>query len=105
MNPTGLKPVEFNVLIEPKAVEAKIGSIIIPDATKDSEKFAQIEGLLIASSPHAFSYVTDEEWGDGKPKPGDKILYAKYAGVRVKGKDGKEYVIAKDKDVCALIEE
>lgn len=104
-NPSGITPTEFKCLIEPKPVEEKRGSIIIPDSTKESEKYAQIEGRIIAVSHLAFSYATAEEWAGNKPKPGDLVLYAKYAGVRVKGKDGKEYVLTNDKDVCALIEE
>lgn len=104
-NLTGIRPTEFKCLIAPKAVEEKIGSIIIPDATKESEKYAQIEGQIVALSHLAFSYASAEEWGERKPKPGDRILYAKYAGVRVKGKDGKEYVLVNDKDICATIEE
>jgi co-chaperonin GroES (HSP10) len=104
-NSSGINPTEFKVLILPKPVEEKRGSIIIPTSTQESEKFAQIEGWLVATSHLAFTYVTDAEWGDKRPKPGDAILFGKYAGVRVKGKDGKEYIIANDKDVVATIEE
>lgn len=109
VNPTGITPTEFKVLIEPKAVEEVTkGGIIIPDATKDSEKYAQTEGRIIARSPLAFSYATEAEWEANKarkPDAGDLVLYAKYAGVRVKGRDGKEYLLINDKDVTATIEE
>jgi co-chaperonin GroES (HSP10) len=107
-NTSGITPTEFKVLIDPKPVEKKIGSIIIPESTQESEEYAQIEGRIVAVSPLAFSYASKEEWeaaGAEKPKPGDVVLYAKYAGVRVKGKDGNRYIIANDKDVCALIKE
>lgn len=108
-NPSGILPTEFKVLIDPIPVEKKtIGGIIIPETTQESEKFAQIKGRIVAVSPLAFSYASKEEWvaaGAEKPKPGDLVLYAKYAGVRTKGKDGKEYVLANDKDVVALIDE
>lgn len=107
-NPTGINPTEYKVLIEPEEIAAKVGSIFIPDAAKDQEKFAQIRGRIIASSPLAFSYASNEEWqaaNASKPKPGDTVLYAKYAGVNVKGKDGKEYRLIIDKDICATIEE
>lgn len=107
-NPSGITPTEFKVLIDPKAVEAKVGSIIIPDMTQDREKFAQIKGRIVARSPHAFSYATQAEWdavGATKPGPGDIVIYAKYAGVRVKGKDGNEYLVINDKDICAVLDE
>jgi co-chaperonin GroES (HSP10) len=107
-NDAGIWPVEFKVLIEPLAVQEKIGSVWMPDSAKDKEKFAQVKGRIIACSPHAFSYVDDEAWVDvvgEKPHAGDLVLYAKYAGVWVKGKDGKDYLLINDKDVCATIEE
>lgn len=107
-NASGITPTEFKVLIDPKPVEKKIGSIIIPETTQESEKYAQIEGRIVAVSPLAFSYASPDEWkaaGAKKPGPGDVVLYAKYAGVRVKGKDGKEYLIVNDKDLTATIED
>lgn len=108
-NPSGIVPTEYKVLVKPKpAEEVTKGGIIIPTATKDSEKFAQTEGVIIAQSPLAHSYATSKEWaavGASKPKPGDRILYAKYAGAWVKGKDGAEYLLIQDKDICATIEE
>lgn len=105
MNSTGIFPTEFKVLVAPKPVEEKRGSIIIPEKTRDSEKYATTEGRIVAISPLAFTYVTPEEWAGLKPKPGDAIIYAKYAGVHVKGRDGGEYVILNDKDIVATIEE
>lgn len=107
-NATGIAPTEFKVLIAPKDVAEKIGSILLPESTKETEKYAQVEGTLIAASPLAFSYATPDEWaaaGAQKPKPGDRVLYAKYAGVRVKGRDGKEYLLVNDKDLTATIED
>lgn len=107
MNPSGIQPTEFKVLIAPKAVQEKtVGGIILPDMTKDHDKYAQIEGRIVAMSHLAFTYATADEWGDKRPKPGDAILYAKYAGVHVKGpKDKADYVLVNDKDICATIEE
>lgn len=106
MNPSGIHPTEYKVLVEPKAVETKTKSgIILPDQTVHAEGFAGVEGRIVAISHLAFTYATAEEWGDHRPKPGQQILHAKYAGVRVKGKDGKEYVLINDKDVVATVEE
>ena len=102
-NPSGINPVEFKVLIEPKEIETKTaGGIILADMTKESQKWAEIEGRIVAVSPLAFTYSTDAEWGGQKPKPGDRIIIAKYSGVRVKGADGKDYLLTNDKDVCAV---
>ena len=105
-NPTGIYPTEYKVLIEPKGVETKIGSIIVPVSEQEKQKWATTEGTLIAVSPLAFTYAKHDEWKDAgaaPPKPGDRVIFAKYAGNHVKGKDGKEYVLANDKDVMAVL--
>lgn len=107
-NETGIQPTEYKVLIFPKPVESKIGSILLPDMTKDSEKYATVEGSIVAVSPLAFTYARQDEWdeaGATKPRAGDRVIYAKYAGVRVKGKDGQEYLLVNDKDIVATVEE
>lgn len=104
-NPSGIRPTEFKCLIQPKDVDEKTaGGIIIPTSTKDAEEHAVTEGTLIAVSHLAFTYATAEEWAGLKPKAGDHVIFAKYAGVRVKGKDGRKYVLINDKDVVATTE-
>lgn len=104
-NSSGIMPTEYKVLVLPKATDEKTkGGIIIPDDTKDRNQFAQMEGELIAISPLAFTYAGPSEWnGAAKPKPGDRVLFAKYAGALVKGKDGVDYRICNDKDVTATL--
>jgi chaperonin GroES len=100
---SGIRPSEFKVLIKPKTVEEKTkGGIILPDEHKDREQFAQMEGELIAVSPLAFSYA---DWPEGadKPKPGDRVLFAKFSGAKVTGMDGVEYRLTNDKDVAAVL--
>jgi co-chaperonin GroES (HSP10) len=105
-NLSGIRPTEFKVLIAPTPITQKIGSIILPDQKLEHDKYAQIEGRIVAVSHLAFTYATADEWDGKRPKPGDAVLFAKYAGVRVKGpKDGAEYVLVNDKDICATIEE
>jgi len=104
-NDSGITPTEFKVLIAPIEVEEKTkGGIIIPDATKERDQFAQMEGVLVAVSPLAFSYANSAEWGQhDPPQPGDRVLFAKYSGAVVKGRDGKDYRIVNDKDICAVL--
>lgn len=104
-NPTGIHPTEFKVLILPDAVEEKIGSIYVPEDTKTKETYATTKGVIIAVSHLAFTYATEAEWGDHKPKPGDRVLFAKYAGARHKARDGRDYLLINDKDVLATIED
>lgn len=106
-NPSGITPLEHKVLLKPEPVETKSkGGIIFADETKDSEKFKTVRGTIIALSPFAFSYVSDAEWATSstpKPKPGDTVLYAKFAGMWIKGSDGEEYLLANDEDLIAVV--
>ncbi len=93
------------MLIEPKSVEAKsAGGIILPDDVKDRKEFAQQEGVIVAASPLAFSYASEEAWDGQAPKVGERVSYAKYAGALIKGKDGKEYRVVNDKDLFAVLD-
>jgi chaperonin GroES len=106
MNQSGIKPNGFNVLILPDAVEEKTaGGIYIPDDKKTKDEFATTDGTLIAVTKAAFAHITDEEWDGTKPKPGDHVVFTKYAGFRKKGKNGKTYLLVKGEDIHATIEE
>lgn len=105
INTTGIFPTEFKVLILPDPVEEVTkGGIIVPTSKAEADKYATIEGRIVAVSHLAFTYATAEEWGGNKPKPGDRVIFAKYAGVRHKAKDGQEYLLVNDKDVVAVVE-
>lgn len=98
-NPSGLTPLEFNVLVRPKKVEERTkGGVFMPDAVREKEQVAGIEGEVIAVSETAFTF----EQNAPRAAPGDHVVFAKYAGMRVKGMDGEDYLILKDKDVSAV---
>lgn len=99
----GIAPVEYNVLIIQEAVEEKtMGGIILPDKVKDTDQAAQQRGRLVAASPLAFNY--DNYPVDAvKPRVGDVIWFAKYSGAKIEGKDGKTYILTKDKDIGAVV--
>lgn len=106
-NPSGITPVEFKVLIHPESVEdtdpalarAKAVGLVMPEREKEREQMAQMYGRLIAVGGNAF-----DDWKGNVPKPGDRVMFAKYAGAQVEGKDGIKYRIASDKDIAAVME-
>ena len=78
--------------------EQQIGGIIIPDTAKEKPQ----QGTVIAVGN---GKVND----DGKRvaldvKVGDRILFGKYSGQEIK-LDGQEYLIMKEDDVLAVIED
>lgn len=102
VNLSGIRPVEFKVVVYPKPVEEVTkGGIIRPATTVDTDKYATQEATIVAMAEAAFS---EDFWGSDRPKVGDVVLFAKYAGLLRKGKDGKDYRVLNDKDVCAVLE-
>jgi len=94
-----IKPLSDHILIEPLKQEEKTSSgIFLPD-TVDKEKSEQ--GMVVAVGD---GKKTDE----GKIVPvsvrtGQKVLFNKYGPQEIKV-DGKEYLIAREEDVLAIIE-
>jgi chaperonin GroES len=97
-----IKPLSDRVLIEPISSEEvkKFGkvSIIMPQSA-DKERPEQ--GRVVAVGPGK----TDEH---GKKiimsvKKGDTVLFTKYGPNEIKI-DGKEYLIAKEEDILAILE-
>lgn len=100
-NPSGVQPIEYNLVVKMHSTEeVTSGGIILPDSTKDKEKWAQEKVTIVAMSPLAFDY--DEK--APKPQVGQTVMMAKYAGSNFKGRDGEDYTLIKDKDVTAIIE-
>lgn len=94
-----IKPLSDHILIEPVKEEEKTKSgIFLPEtATKERSE----EGKVIAVGPGKRN-----EKGEIIPvsvKPGDKVLFTKYGPNEIKVED-KEYLIAREEDILAIIE-
>jgi chaperonin GroES len=99
-NTSGIRPLEFKVLVLPMAVETKTESgIILTASTVEREQAATVQGTVVEMSPYAF-----DEFPKTKPAVGDKVLIAKYGGQVHRGKDGLEYRLLNDKDILAILE-
>jgi co-chaperonin GroES (HSP10) len=104
MNASGIKPMEYNVLVKPSEVEKTTkGGLILADSTVEKEEFGRMEGTLVATSPMAFSFA---EWPEGEPKPkiGDRVLFSRYQATELTGRDGGKYWMMKDKSIMGVME-
>ena len=102
MNNSGLSPQGHYILILPEEVEKKTASgIILVDETIENKQRDTTQGTLVA-----VGHIGWSEFGDGQPwaKVGDKVIYGKYAGRDMTGKDGKKYVLMNCEDILAVIE-
>lgn len=94
-----IKPLSDHILIEPVKEEEKTkAGIFLPDTTS---KERSEEGVIIAVGP-------GKKTDDGKivmmsVKVGDKVLFQKYGPSEIKV-DGKEYLIATESEILAIIE-
>ena len=87
-----IQPLSDRVLIEPTvAEEVTAGGIIIPDSAKEKP----LRGKVLAVGNGS----KDEEM---VLKPGDEVLYGKYAGSEIEI-DGKKYLMMRQSDVMAKI--
>lgn len=87
-----IKPLADRVLIKPAPVEEKtVGGIIIPDSAKEKP----LKGEIVAVG----NGTKDEEM---VVKPGDTVLYGKYAGTELE-LDGEKYLIMRQSDVLAIL--
>ena len=94
-----IKPLSDHILIEPIKEEEKTKSgIFLPDtASKERSE----EGKVVAVGPGRRN-----EKGEITPvavKPGDRVLFSKYGPNEIKV-DNKEYLIAAESDILAIIE-
>lgn len=95
-------PAGHKVLIRPLEVpEMSEGGIVLV-TDKDKELHATTEGTVVALGETAYMKVDD-----GRPwcKPGDRVLYAKYAGAMVKDPTTEEdFVVVHDVDIVCVIQ-
>ncbi len=94
-----IKPLSDHVLIEPIKEEEKTKTgILLPDT---AEKERPEQGRVVAVGPGR-----KDETGKIIPmevKPGSKVLFTKYGPSEIKV-EGKEYLIAKEEDILAILE-
>ena len=87
-----IKPLADRVLVLPAPAEEKtVGGIIIPDSAKEKP----LKGQVIAIG----NGTKDEEM---VVKPGDTVLYGKYAGTEIE-LDGEKYLIMRQSDILAIL--
>ncbi len=94
------KPLGDRVLIEVLEAEEKTkGGIVLPDTAKERPQ----QGKVVAVGKGKLL-----ENGEVKPlevKKGDIVVFSKYAGTEVRTKDGDEYLILREDDILAIVED
>lgn len=93
-----LVPLGDKVVIRQMEAEEKTKSgIVLPTQSKEKPQEAEV----IAVGPGGNVYGEEVTM---MVKPGDKVIYAKYTGTEVKF-DGNTYIILRQADILAIVEE
>lgn len=101
INQSKILPTGGHLLVLPdKVEEITAGGIILVPETIDKEQSAATVGTLIAVGPGAWADIDD---GSPWAEVGDKVSYARYAGVAMVGQDKESYVLINDNDVLAKL--
>ena len=85
------------VLQQKKAEETTKSGILLTAATQEKPQAA----IVVAVGPGG---MVDGKEIEMQVKVGDEVIYTQYAGTRVKFED-EEYIIVKQQDIIALVEE
>lgn len=80
-----------------EAIETTKSGIVLTGGAKEKPQEAEV----IAVGPGG---VVDGKEVKMEVKPGQKVMYSKYAGTEVK-LDGEEFIILKQNDILAIVEE
>jgi chaperonin GroES len=94
-----IKPTADYILIEPTSETEKTESGIIIPETADKERPEQ--GKVVAVGPGKMM-----DSGEIRPmtiKKGEKVVFSKYGPTEI-SVDGKEYLMAREDDIMAIIE-
>ena len=97
MSDTNIKPLADRVVIQPlDEAEQMHGSLYIPDTAKEKPQ----QGKIVAVGPGKLS----DQGARIEPdvSVGDRVLYGKYSGTDVTV-DGQEYLILRESDILAII--
>ena len=94
-------PIGHRVLIKPDKIEEKIGSIYIAKTVQEKEQQAQVSGVILGMGADCYREY-DVPWC----KIGDKVLYQRYAGMKIPdGKGGfiEDLLLLNDLDITGII--
>ncbi len=104
-----LKPLHDWIVIVPAEAQARTaGGLYIPDTAKEKPE----EGMVEAAGPGAYeeekrpkkrSEKKERRFIPTVVKPGDRVLYERYAGQTYKV-DGDDRILVRERDVLGLIE-
>lgn len=105
-NASGIYPLTNKVLVKPETEVKKKDSLIeLPEDVKERHRAGQNVGTVIAVG--LTCYLEEKRLFGVSPsafrvEPGQRVIYAKYAGYQFTGKDGETYRLLYDNEIAAV---
>jgi len=108
------KLMTYHVLVRPHKIEEKVGSIIVPDKTKQDIQYLSNVGRILAVGPTAFkdfdainkgSKNPYGKFGDDSVVPGvgDYVVWSKHAGTKIRVQ-GVTLILLNDDELLLQVE-
>ena len=98
---SGINPVGHRILLLPREIAEKTtsGIIIATDSMREREQMSNTTGVVMSMGDSCYNDMSTP-WC----KVGDKVAFAKYAGLLYQGKDGVKYRMVNDGDITAVLD-
>ena len=101
MNKSGINPKGWRILIKPHEIakKSKGGIILSTEVNGEREQMANTTGVVVAMGESCYANQV-VPWC----QVGDKVVYAKYAGLLYLGKDGEHYRMINDEEITGTLD-
>jgi len=94
-----LRPLNDKVIVRRLEAEDKTaGGIFLPEQAKEKPRQGKVEAVGDGK------LLDDGKRGKFQVKPGDRVLFASYAGTEIKV-DGEELLVLGEEDILAIVTE
>lgn len=95
-----LVPLGDRVLVKvEEAADVTIGGVVLPDSAKERP----LSGTVVRTGPGKYDPEAEGKRKAMVVKPGDKVLYFKYAGDNMETPDGAKYVVLREDDILTRL--
>ena len=103
MNPSGISPYGYRIVVKLKVVEEETkGGIIIAPEIQEKDQLRTTKATLVAKGKLAFHSLQGVQYAN--PDIGQALKVKQYAGETFEGDDGEKYVLMNDIDVHGELE-
>eukprot|EP00882_Tetradesmus_deserticola_P007110 GHRQ01007485.1.p1 GENE.GHRQ01007485.1~~GHRQ01007485.1.p1 ORF type:complete len:243 (+),score=99.20 GHRQ01007485.1:173-901(+) len=95
-----MQPLADRVLVEvTESSDVTIGGVVLPDSAKERP----LSGTVVRAGPGKYDKEAEGQRKAMVVKPGDKVLYFKYAGDNMETPDGRKFIVLREDDILTRL--